>query len=280
MAINLLGHTNVYLEFQQKFRFNNSLNLKVYISTDSINWTDYSVQGNTTNNTHSPDPQFVSLNISPVAGNSSTVYVRIGWEARVYYWMIDDMQIVSFPNVYGCTDSTAFNYNPLATIDDGSCIAVISGCMNPTALNFDSIANVDDGSCCLINQILQLGQDIDGEAAGDRSGISVSLSSDGNTVAIGDPYNDGNGTYSGHVRVYTYNGFSWTQLGGDIDGEGSGDQSGYSVSLSSDGYTVAIGAPFNQANGHSSGHVRVYNYNGYSWTQLGGDIDGCLLYTY
>ena len=74
-VINLLGHTNVYLEFQQKFRFNNSLNLKVYISTDSINWTDYSVQGNTTNNTHSPDPQFVSLNISPVAGNSSTVYV-------------------------------------------------------------------------------------------------------------------------------------------------------------------------------------------------------------
>ena len=34
-----------------------------------------------------------------------------------------------------------------------------------------------------------------------------------------------------------------TQLGIDIDGEAADDQSGYSVSLSSDGTTVAIGAP-------------------------------------
>ena len=60
-------------------------------------WTDYNVQGNATNNNQSPDPQFVSLNISSIAGNSSSVYIRIGWEARVYYWMIDDMQIVETP---------------------------------------------------------------------------------------------------------------------------------------------------------------------------------------
>jgi len=96
-AIDLSAYANVSLEFQQTFRFNNGLNLKVSISTDSIMWTDYNVQGNATNNTQSPDPQFVSLNISSVAGNSSTVYVRIGWEARVYYWMIDDMQIVETP---------------------------------------------------------------------------------------------------------------------------------------------------------------------------------------
>ncbi|MDC1063604.1 hypothetical protein OAQ16_04095, partial [Flavobacteriales bacterium] len=39
----------------------------------------------------------------------------------------------------------------------------------------------------------QIGLDIDGEAADDYSGYSVSISSDGNTVAIGAPYNDGNG---------------------------------------------------------------------------------------
>ena len=39
----------------------------------------------------------------------------------------------------------------------------------------------------------QLGQDIDGEAAGDNSGLYVSLSSDGYTVAIGANENDGNG---------------------------------------------------------------------------------------
>lgn len=96
-AIDLSGYANVSLEFQQTFRFNNNLNLKVSISNDSLMWTDYNVQGNATNNTQSPDPQHVSLNISSVAANSSTVYIRIGWEARVYYWMIDDMQIVETP---------------------------------------------------------------------------------------------------------------------------------------------------------------------------------------
>jgi hypothetical protein len=96
-AIDLSGYSNVSLEFQQTFRFNNNLNLKVSISNDSLMWTDYNVQGNATNNNQSPDPQFVSLNISSIAGNSSSVYIRIGWEARVYYWMIDDMQIVETP---------------------------------------------------------------------------------------------------------------------------------------------------------------------------------------
>ncbi len=74
--------------------------------------------------------------------------------------------------VWGCTDSTAFNYDTTANIDNGGCIEVILGCMNdlafnynpnantpdtcipviegctsPIALNYDSLANTDDGSC-------------------------------------------------------------------------------------------------------------------------------------
>ncbi len=79
--------------------------------------------------------------------------------------------------------------------------------------------------------------DINGESAYDQSGFSVSLSNDGRTVAIGAYGNDGNGSDSGHVRVYTNNDPSspgqWTQVGSDIDGEGAYDQSGRSVSLSS-----------------------------------------------
>ena len=104
----------------------------------------------------------------------------------------------------------------------------------------------------------QLGSDINGEAAGDYSGNSVSLSSDGTIVAIGANYNDGNGSNSGHVRVYEYSGSSWSQLGADINGEAAGDYSGHSVSLSSDGTIVAIGANGNDGNGSNSGHVRVY----------------------
>ena len=39
----------------------------------------------------------------------------------------------------------------------------------------------------------QIGSDIDGEAAGDHSGLSVSLSSDGTIIAVGAPDNDGTG---------------------------------------------------------------------------------------
>jgi hypothetical protein len=123
---------------------------------------------------------------------------------------------------------------------------------------------------------VQTGADIDGEAQGDESGASVSLSADGWRVAIGAIYNNGaNGSFSGHVRIYTWSGSAWVQTGADIDGEGQFDQSGSSVSLSADGSRVAIGATLNTgANGNYSGHVRIYTWNGNAWVQTGADIDG------
>ena len=57
------------------------------------------------------------------------------------------------------------------------------------------------------------------------------MNSDGNIVAIGAPYNDGNGHNSGHVRVYENINGIWSQIGQDIDGESAGDGSGLSVQL-------------------------------------------------
>ena len=61
----------------------------------------------------------------------------------------------------GCTDPTALNFNPLAVIEDGSCIPFVYGCMDPAADNYDCAngntpaignscgdgVNFDDGSC-------------------------------------------------------------------------------------------------------------------------------------
>ena len=108
----------------------------------------------------------------------------------------------------------------------------------------------------------KIGSDINGEANGDESGTSVSLNSDGTILAIGAPWNEGNGYRSGHVRLYKYDSSTWTQLGCDIDGEAVGDISGWSVSLNDSGTALAIGAPLNDgdaANGaDTAGHVRVY----------------------
>ena len=61
-------------------------------------------------------------------------------------------------------------------------------------------------------------------------------------------------------------GNSHTIRSADIGGEASNDDSGHSVSLSSDGSTVAIGAPYNDGiTGNifnERGHVRVYQKRG------------------
>ena len=121
---------------------------------------------------------------------------------------------------------------------------------------------------------LQCGSDIDGKAAGDFSGLSVLLSNDGSVLDIGDYGNDGNGNYSGHVRVYSWDGTIYLQRGSNIDGKDPGDYSGCSVSLSNDGSVLSVGARYNCGNGNDSGHVCVYSWDGTTYLQCGSDIDG------
>jgi hypothetical protein len=73
---------------------------------------------------------------------------------------------------------------------------------------------------------VQRGADIDGEAPGDLNGRSVALNADGAILAVGAPFNAGNGAGSGHVRVYEWSSAGWVQRGADIDGEAPGDENG------------------------------------------------------
>ena len=107
---------------------------------------------------------------------------------------------------------------------------------------------------------IQHGSSIAG-LSGDRSGQSVSISDDGNIVAIGAPFHTNKD--SGTVRIYEYNSGTdkWDQLGDDINGVDDYNYSGYSISLSSDGTIVAIGAYLNDDGGTYSGHVTIHEYN-------------------
>ena len=120
----------------------------------------------------------------------------------------------------------------------------------------------------------QVGVDIEGEAVNDSSGFAIAMSTDGNRIAVGAFSNDGNGFDSCHVRVYDWDGTTWNQVGTDIDGEGVTDYFGYSVAMSGDGNRIAVGAHLNDGNGSNSGHVRIYDWKLWAWTQVGTDING------
>ena len=118
----------------------------------------------------------------------------------------------------------------------------------------------------------QAGKEIVG-SAGEWLG-SVSLSSDGNRLAVGAFYSDRGGTESGLAQIYEYDAVypdRWRQVGGNILGA-AGTRAGVAVSISSDGTRVAVS--FYAANSHK-GLIRVYEESlSDTWTQVGQDIHG------
>lgn len=124
---------------------------------------------------------------------------------------------------------------------------------------------------------IQKGQNINGNNEQAEFGYEVSLSSDGNVIAISEPYTINKHPYSGLVRVFKFdtNTRIWKQLGDDIKGITNDDFNGSSVSLSADGHTIAVGAKRSSVlNGTWSGQVRVFRFDKNEWKQFGNSING------
>ena len=109
------------------------------------------------------------------------------------------------------------------------------------------------------NDWMQIGNDILGQTSYEFAGQKVSMSSNGNVVAVSFNGNYSIGNNVGQVRIYKNVSGTWTQIGSNLNGESSQDRFGTALSLSSDASTVAIGTPFNDTNGADSGHVKVYD---------------------
>ncbi|WP_426431908.1 T9SS type A sorting domain-containing protein [Winogradskyella sp. HB-48] len=124
------------------------------------------------------------------------------------------------------------------------------------------------------NTWTQVGQDLEGDFDGDYFGSSVTLSTNNNILAVGVSFSNINGSDSGQVKVYQNINNVWTQIGQDVNGDANNDKFGTSISLSSNGYIMAIGAPNNSSGGGFSGQIKVYQYDGLNWNQIGTDIIG------
>jgi len=83
--------SNVLLRWNQSFRFccNSAVALEVQVSNDNSNWTNYDAKS--LGNPWAGDMQ---INISAVAANEDTIYIRFYQDASHYYWMIDDIAVV------------------------------------------------------------------------------------------------------------------------------------------------------------------------------------------
>ena len=174
-------------------------------------------------------------------------------------------------------------------ISEDSNIIIIGSPYNDYENNIPSPGNIGHARVYQYNGSawVQVGVDLHGYSSEDFYGSSVSISGDGDVIAVGAPGNDINGDNSGFVRVAKiFRGTSFSNPGALINspvqyiakgnqilGEATGDLSGTSVAISKDGDIVAVGAPGNNS---STGHARVYQYDEVSsaWNQLGTDIDG------
>ncbi len=142
----------------------------------------------------------------------------------------------------------------------------------------DSQFATSGGSCKAFRfsggQWVQISIPITGEAVGDRFGFSISLNSDGNIMAVGAPSTENDKIHKGYVKVFRLISGQWVQYGLTIRSNEGGNLFGYSVSLSADGQTLAIGAPYDDNGGSKpdGGSVSVYRISNNIWTLLGSPI--------
>ena len=102
---------------------------------------------------------------------------------------------------------------------------------------------------------------------GDAFGGAVVLSTDGSTLAVGALYADVNGNADqGSVTVFRRDGANWAEQGTLTVPGAANDWFGYSIAMSSDGGTIAVGAVYADVNGNADqGAVSVFARSGGKW---------------
>ena len=156
---------------------------------------------------------------------------------------------------------------------DGSIVAI--GAKDSTTVN-----GTQSGEVSVYKNIAgtwtQFGNSIVGSGANENLGYSVSLSENGQILAVGAYNGDIIQTDSGHISLYQYvtETTSWEKLGNDIVGYESNEHFGSSLSLSSDGTTVVAGSYNSDVGGTDIGYVKAYKLIEGYWRQIGRKLVG------
>jgi hypothetical protein len=124
----------------------------------------------------------------------------------------------------------------------------------------------------------QVGDYFIGDDDDDETGSSVSLSADGNTIAIGDKDNDAFGQDNGTVKIYSWDGTIWNQTGSTLTEFGNAGISvgafGFESDISDDGSRLVVTAPFGEAaNGQQLGFFQLYEFRSGDWEKIGDQVE-------
>jgi hypothetical protein len=179
-------------------------------------------------------------------------------------------------------------------VDDGQ-VAVAYTIVTSDAASADPIYAgyaLSDVSAININMVQRAYVKASNTGATDRFGISLALSSDGNTLAVGASFEDSGATgvggdetdnslaESGAVYVFVRSGMSWSQQAYvKASNTDANDGFGKSLALSADGSTLAVGTEFERSSATGiggnqtdnsvlrAGAAYVFTRSGTAWTQ-------------
>ena len=124
-------------------------------------------------------------------------------------------------------------------------------------------------------------QELQGENVSDKFGTAISLSSDGQRLAVGVPHHTNNSVDQGRLLSGTTKVFElsvenneWRSISDGSDGAfliGTDDRDrfGLSVDLNDDGSLLCVGAPTNEEHG---GYVQCFEESEAQWKQLGNTM--------
>lgn len=207
-----------------------------------------------------------TMAIGSITANSSLGGVWIYVQSSVGVWSFQAGPLLGT----GYTGSTPQQGNGLALSADGNTLAV-GGTGNNAGVGAVWIWTRSNS---LWSQ--QAGPLVGtGYAANSEQGRVVSLSSDGNTLAVGGRQDSPSGPMHGAVWIFIRtSGTSWSQQGSKIVSSDQVDGSigakfGSAIHLSGNGDTLAVGAPFDNNN---IGATWVFTRNNTIWTQQGNKI--------
>ena len=116
-----------------------------------------------------------------------------------------------------------------------------------------------------------VGGDIQGTAAYDSVGFSLAMNDDASVLVVGSSHADGN---VGKVSVFHLEGGNWVQRGADFTGTADDAYFGRDVAINDAGDRIAISSDGVTSFIFQAGRVRVLEWNGSTWSQLGDALTG------